>query len=115
MELFSTFGGNTVACAVGSFVRDVVLEEDLQANALQAGKIMPLVTFSYPPWTGFSKKILLDRKGHGILLHQKGAGETAADTIAWTFSSLALAGMSQPDCRIKPSGPSSRISRAQYA
>ena len=33
----------------------------------------------------------------------------AAATIALTFSNLAFVGISQPDCRIKPSGPNSRI------
>jgi len=37
MEFFSTFGGNTVSCAIGLAVLDVVLEEDLQSHALQVG------------------------------------------------------------------------------
>jgi 4-aminobutyrate aminotransferase-like enzyme len=40
MEFFSTFGGNTVSCAVGLTVLEVVLEENLQANALKVGKRM---------------------------------------------------------------------------
>ncbi|MGD8883175.1 MAG: aminotransferase class III-fold pyridoxal phosphate-dependent enzyme [Desulfobacterales bacterium] len=40
MEFFSSFGGNTVSCAVGMTVLEVVLEENLQANALKAGKRM---------------------------------------------------------------------------
>jgi len=40
MEFFSSFGGNTVSCAVGLTVLEVVLEENLQANALKAGKRM---------------------------------------------------------------------------
>ena len=40
MEFFSTFGGNTVSCAVGLTVLEVVLEENLQANALKAGNRM---------------------------------------------------------------------------
>ena len=38
MEFFSTFGGNTVSCAVGLTVLEVVLEENLQVNALKTGK-----------------------------------------------------------------------------
>jgi 4-aminobutyrate aminotransferase-like enzyme len=38
MEFFSSFGGNTVSCAVGLTVLEVVLEENLQDNALKAGK-----------------------------------------------------------------------------
>jgi 4-aminobutyrate aminotransferase-like enzyme/Ser/Thr protein kinase RdoA (MazF antagonist) len=38
MEFFSTFGGNTVSCAVGMAVLDVLEAEDLQSNALRSGK-----------------------------------------------------------------------------
>jgi 4-aminobutyrate aminotransferase-like enzyme len=37
MEFFSTFGGNTVSCAIGMAVLNVVLEEGLQEHALQVG------------------------------------------------------------------------------
>jgi len=37
MEFFSTFGGNTVSCAVGMAVLDVVKDEGLQAHALRVG------------------------------------------------------------------------------
>jgi 4-aminobutyrate aminotransferase-like enzyme len=37
MEFFSTFGGNTVSCAIGLTVLEVVEEEKLQAHALAVG------------------------------------------------------------------------------
>ena len=37
MEFFSTFGGNTVSCAIGLEVLSVVQEEKLQAHALDVG------------------------------------------------------------------------------
>ena len=37
MEFFSTFGGNTVSCAVGLAVLDVVRDEGLQAHARDVG------------------------------------------------------------------------------
>jgi 4-aminobutyrate aminotransferase-like enzyme len=40
MEFFSTFGGNTVSCAIGCTVLDVVLEEGLQQHALEVGQRM---------------------------------------------------------------------------
>jgi 4-aminobutyrate aminotransferase-like enzyme len=48
MEFFSTFGGNTVSCAVGLAVLDVVQEERLQAHAARVGahlleRLRPLV------------------------------------------------------------------------
>jgi 4-aminobutyrate aminotransferase-like enzyme len=38
MELFSTFGGNPVACAAGLAVLDVLRDEALQDRALRVGK-----------------------------------------------------------------------------
>ena len=38
MEFFSTFGGNTVSCAIGLAVLEVVQEEKLQAHALTVGE-----------------------------------------------------------------------------
>jgi 4-aminobutyrate aminotransferase-like enzyme len=48
MEFFSTFGGNTVSCAIGLAVLDVVEDEGLQAHAQQVGahllaRLHPLV------------------------------------------------------------------------
>lgn len=40
MEFFSTFGGNTVSCAIGLAVLDVVQEEELQAHALEVGSYL---------------------------------------------------------------------------
>jgi 4-aminobutyrate aminotransferase-like enzyme len=37
MEFFSTFGGNTVACAVGAAVLDIVQREGWQAHADRVG------------------------------------------------------------------------------
>lgn len=37
MEFFSSFGGNTVSCAVGSAVLDVIETEGLQENAAEVG------------------------------------------------------------------------------
>lgn len=40
MEYFNTFGGNTVSCAIGIAVLEVVQREGLQSNALHVGTIM---------------------------------------------------------------------------
>jgi 4-aminobutyrate aminotransferase-like enzyme/Ser/Thr protein kinase RdoA (MazF antagonist) len=40
MEFFSTFGGNTVSCAIGNAVLDVLFEEQLQAHALEVGEYL---------------------------------------------------------------------------
>jgi 4-aminobutyrate aminotransferase-like enzyme len=38
MEFFSTFGGNTVSCAIGRTVLEVVREENLQQHAARVGR-----------------------------------------------------------------------------
>jgi 4-aminobutyrate aminotransferase-like enzyme/Ser/Thr protein kinase RdoA (MazF antagonist) len=40
MEFFSTFGGNTVSCAVGMAVLDVLEDEGLQRHALEVGDLV---------------------------------------------------------------------------
>jgi 4-aminobutyrate aminotransferase-like enzyme len=40
MEFFSTFGGNTVSCAIGIAVLDVLRDEALQSHALRVGERM---------------------------------------------------------------------------
>jgi len=40
MEFFSTFGGNTVSCAIGLAVLDVVQEGNLQSHALAVGSYL---------------------------------------------------------------------------
>jgi 4-aminobutyrate aminotransferase-like enzyme len=40
MEFFSTFGGNTVSCAIGLAVLDVLRDEGLQAHARRVGDRM---------------------------------------------------------------------------
>ncbi len=37
MEYFNTFGGNSVSCAIGNAVLDVIENQDLQSNALETG------------------------------------------------------------------------------
>jgi 4-aminobutyrate aminotransferase-like enzyme/Ser/Thr protein kinase RdoA (MazF antagonist) len=64
MEFFSTFGGNTVSCAVGLAVLDVVLDEGLREHARTVGErllagLRPLVD-RYP--------IVGDVRGSGLFL-----------------------------------------------
>jgi 4-aminobutyrate aminotransferase-like enzyme/Ser/Thr protein kinase RdoA (MazF antagonist) len=64
MEYFSTFGGNSVACAVGNAVLDVLEQEQLQAHALEVGNYLlgemrPLV---------HQHAIVADVRGSGLFL-----------------------------------------------
>ena len=100
MEFFSTFGGNTVSCAVGAAVLDVVQEEQLQAHAQRVGagllaRLRPLAA-AHPlvgdvrgsglfvgvelvrdretlePATGEASDVVNDLRGHGILIGTDG-------------------------------------------
>jgi 4-aminobutyrate aminotransferase-like enzyme/Ser/Thr protein kinase RdoA (MazF antagonist) len=64
MEYFSTFGGNTVACAVGNAVLDVLEQENLQTHSLEIGNYLlehmrPLVN---------KHAIVGDVRGSGLFL-----------------------------------------------
>jgi 4-aminobutyrate aminotransferase-like enzyme/Ser/Thr protein kinase RdoA (MazF antagonist) len=64
MEYFSTFGGNTVSCAVGRAVLDVVREENLQAHALHVGNYL---LDAIRPLAG-RHEIIGDVRGSGLFL-----------------------------------------------
>ena len=64
MEFFSTFGGNTVSCAIGLTVLKIVLEEKLQDHALNVGYYMlqqlKQLQLNYP--------LIGDVRGSGLFL-----------------------------------------------
>ena len=64
MEYFSTFGGNTVSCAIGLAVLDVIRDEGLQGHARQMGERMLAVL--RPMATEFS--LVGDVRGSGLFL-----------------------------------------------
>lgn len=61
MEFFSTFGGNTVSCAIGLAVLDVVQEENLQQHALEVG-------------TYLINGLRELQKGHALIKDVRGSG-----------------------------------------
>jgi 4-aminobutyrate aminotransferase-like enzyme/Ser/Thr protein kinase RdoA (MazF antagonist) len=64
MEYFSTFGGNTVSCAIGLAVLDVLAEEGVQAHALRVGRHMLDALHDFP-----SRHALVgDVRGSGLFL-----------------------------------------------
>ena len=64
MEYFSTFGGNTVSCAVGNAVLDVVRDERLQEHALHVGAHMLRGLRAMAP----RHPIIGDVRGSGLFL-----------------------------------------------
>jgi 4-aminobutyrate aminotransferase-like enzyme/Ser/Thr protein kinase RdoA (MazF antagonist) len=61
MEFFSTFGGNTVSCAVGLAVLEIVIEEGLQSHARAVGEYLLSAL-----------RTLMDR--HGLIGDVRGSG-----------------------------------------
>lgn len=64
IEYFSTFGGNTVACAAGMAVLDVLHDEGLQANAHHIGNRLKAGLFELQS----QFPIMGDVRGHGLFL-----------------------------------------------
>ena len=89
MEYFSTFGGNTVSCAIGLAVLDVVRDERLQAHALQVGErildgLRPFIE-SHP--------LVGDVRGSGLflgveLVRDRTTLEPAADEAAYIVNRM---------------------------
>ncbi|MCB0075496.1 MAG: aminotransferase class III-fold pyridoxal phosphate-dependent enzyme, partial [Caldilineaceae bacterium] len=90
MEFFSTFGGNTVSCAVGLAVLDVLATETLQENARQVGDRMlaglRVLQEKYP--------IIGDVRGSGLflgieLVNDRETLAPAADEASFIVNELA--------------------------
>jgi 4-aminobutyrate aminotransferase-like enzyme/Ser/Thr protein kinase RdoA (MazF antagonist) len=64
MEFFSSFGGNTVSCAVGMAVLEVLERENLQAHALEVGTHL----LSRLEELKGQFEIIGDVRGHGLFL-----------------------------------------------
>ncbi len=84
MEFFSTFGGNTVSCAVGATVLQVTQEENLQAHALEVGTY--LIDGLRPFQDQF--EIVGDVRGSGLflgmeLVHDRETLEPAAEEASF--------------------------------
>ncbi|MCB8960440.1 MAG: aminotransferase class III-fold pyridoxal phosphate-dependent enzyme [Ardenticatenales bacterium] len=90
MEFFSTFGGNTVSCAIGLAVLDVLAAEPLQENARQVGDRMlaglRVLQEKYP--------IIGDVRGSGLflgieLVNDRETLAPAADEASFIVNELA--------------------------
>jgi 4-aminobutyrate aminotransferase-like enzyme len=89
MEFFSTFGGNTVSCAVGLAVLDVMRDEQLQGHALRVGErllagLRPLLE-RHP--------IVGDVRGSGLflgveLVRDRGTLDPAGSEAAWVANRM---------------------------
>ena len=64
MEFFSTTGGNTVSCAIGMAVLDVIQNENLQENALDVGNYF----LSYLNELKDKHRIIGDVRGLGLFI-----------------------------------------------
>jgi 4-aminobutyrate aminotransferase-like enzyme/Ser/Thr protein kinase RdoA (MazF antagonist) len=116
MEFFSTFGGNTVSCAVGLAVLDVIQEEGLQEHAERVGQHLLAglrgLMQSHP--------IIGDVRGLGLfqgveLVRDRGTLEPAASETSYVVNRLGergiLAGTEGPHqnvIKIRPPLPFSK-------
>jgi 4-aminobutyrate aminotransferase-like enzyme/Ser/Thr protein kinase RdoA (MazF antagonist) len=78
MEYFNTFGGNPVSCAVGLAVLDVIRDEGLQQNALDAGEYLMERLWD------FGDPLIGDVRGQGLfigveLVRDHGSKQPAAE------------------------------------
>ena len=64
MEYFATFGGNTVSCAVGRAVLDVLGDEQLQPHALAVGDDLLAALRTLQP----RHELIGDVRGSGLFL-----------------------------------------------
>ena len=94
MEFFSTFGGNTVSCAVGLEVLKIVKDEGLQAHALEVGDHLldglRALQVKY--------EVVGDVRGAGLflgveLVHDHETLEPAADEADFVINRMAESGI----------------------
>jgi 4-aminobutyrate aminotransferase-like enzyme len=89
MEFFSTFGGNTVSCAIGLEVLNVVANEGLQAHAQQTGEHLLRRLRDLTD----RHSILGDVRGSGLylgveLVRNRGTREPASEETSWIVNRL---------------------------
>jgi 4-aminobutyrate aminotransferase-like enzyme len=94
MEFFSTFGGNTVSCAIGLAVLDVVRDERLQRHARVVGDRM---LAALRPLVG-RHPLVGDVRGSGLflgveLVRDRETLEPAADAAAYVVNRLREEGI----------------------
>lgn len=77
MEFFSTFGGNTVSCAIGLAVLDVVQEEKLQTHALEVGSYLLAGLKKLHDHHGLIREI----RGSGFFIGVELGTQTSAENI----------------------------------
>jgi 4-aminobutyrate aminotransferase-like enzyme/Ser/Thr protein kinase RdoA (MazF antagonist) len=102
-ELFSTFGGNPVACAAALAVLDVIADENLVANAAQAGAYLrqglAVLAERHP--------VIGDVRGEGLLVGVELADETR--TPAAGLARKATEGLRERGILISATGPAGNV------
>lgn len=94
MEFFSTFGGNTVSCAVGNAVLDVVRNERLQVHAQQVGGGMLQALHALAS----RHELIGDARGSGLflgveLVRNRDTLEPAADEASYVANRMREEGI----------------------
>jgi len=94
MEFFSTFGGNTVSCAIGIAVLDVLRDEGLPAHAARVGE--RLLTGLHALANRY--EIVGDVRGSGLflgaeLVRDRESLEPAGDEASWVVNRMRELGI----------------------
>jgi 4-aminobutyrate aminotransferase-like enzyme len=101
MEYFATFGGNTVSCAVGRAVLDVLRDEQLQPHALAVGDQLLDALRSLKT----HHELIGDVRGSGLFLGVELVSDRAALTPATAQAAYAVDRMRDEGVLIGSDGP----------
>jgi 4-aminobutyrate aminotransferase-like enzyme len=101
VEVFSTFGGNSVACAAGQAVLDVIAREDLIARANRVGDLLRAeladLARQFP--------LIGDVRGRGMLTGLEFVTDAAARTPATAQARLLVEKLRENGVLVGTSGP----------
>ncbi|NMN04311.1 MULTISPECIES: aminotransferase class III-fold pyridoxal phosphate-dependent enzyme [unclassified Novosphingobium] len=101
VEVFSTFGGNSVACAAGQAVLDVIEREDLLARANRVGDLLRAELVEL----GRRFPLIGDVRGRGMLTGLEFVNDPAARSPATTQARLLVERMRENGVLVGTSGP----------
>lgn len=104
-EMFSTFGGNTVACAAGLAVLDVIARDDLIARGAATGADFRARLSAL----GARHALIGDVRGRGILTGLEFVTDRAAKTPAGAQTRAIVAAMKARGVLVGGSGPGRNV------
>jgi 4-aminobutyrate aminotransferase-like enzyme len=108
-ELFSTYGGNPVACAAALAVLDVIVGEDLVANAAATGAYLREGLLHLADEAGGGGSLIGDIRGQGLLLGVELVTDQPARTPAPGAAHQVTEAMRDRGILISATGPAGNV------